>query len=714
MPTLLEKNTLIPDASITKDVAADTRAIDYIIRFIEKRLPLRNVVPINPQGIGDKVLVLQASTGSGKSVTVAPEIYKNFHERIGRNIAVTQPRVISATSTPLEIIKYYNMTLGKDIGFVTGAFSQNATRGVIYMTIGVLTQHFKMLDDEQLIRRYSVIIIDEVHERSINADLTLYMIKRFLQRNYSNPRCPFVILMSATIDTGKISRYFDKAPVIKVRGESYPIQDNYVSTPVSNFAMSAAFKAIELHNQNTDDYDTDKRDILIFAHSVAAIDSIVRVLEKHSDTKNPIIPISLTSAEYRTVGPSIQKLYGKIPSNARRVIVATNVAETSVTIDTLKYCIDTGMYNAVEYNPVGDMTTIIVKPVAQSMATQRRGRVGRKTSGQFYALYTAGDFKKLVPDQYPGIIVEESTANILAQIVVESKVQKIKDFNASEHDAVTYRFDLLDPIPAASLHNTYSKLYHLNLIHNSGPTLHGVIASKFVRFSVESIRMVLAGYYHKANVNTLITIAAGLSAGSFQMAGYIPYDIFQGRADGWLNKVAIADEFIEFALVFDRFKRELIKNNALKWCTDNKINYNTLLAMSALRDEFLETMRYVVGLNPFENHFEHLEDTFAHNFKSGMDEVLRLKKCIYAGFHMNLLRWSSKHDSYITRRSQQVRITSSKVEKLQAKKVFDGDCQNFPQLLLYDHLVYRMNFKGAMQYKIKNAISVIDGFYSIV
>ena len=217
----------------------------------------------------DRILIIRSSTGSGKSTLLPPEFYHLFYEKDSRNIACTQPRVLNALSLPAEIVPWHSaehlaktgktqrtpLKLGQNIGYQTGNFIQKPPSGIVYMTIGILQAQLNVMTIVDFMNKYSVIFIDEAHERSINLDNTLFLLKRLVSNSYQNPKCPFVVIMSATLDTHLYCDYMlDSVPktkryknIIDIKGNVYEITDNFLKYPAESYINSAIELLITLH-----------------------------------------------------------------------------------------------------------------------------------------------------------------------------------------------------------------------------------------------------------------------------------------------------------------------------------------------------------------------------------------------------------------------------------------------------------------------------------
>lgn len=700
LPTLYSPS-VVPQKWMTaleKKKIQTMSALDYIMEFCGDRF---NKKAKNP---GEKVLVLKSGTGSGKSTSIAPTLYEQYHDKIGRNIIITQPRVLTAIDIPNEIVKYYkSMKLDDTIGFQTGILKRKPVKGVVFSTVGVLLQQLKTMTPEEVMSKYSVIIIDEVHDRSIDVEGVLYYLKKILHELYDNERCPLVILMSATFDQTVFMKYFNTKNYIEVSGLTFPIEKHFAQFDQSNYINYAMNVVEKIHIENIEDClgDDPNRDILIFVNGQKDIAELIKRLDKFNEVLNQdwgkvmkyqqdktkkggsidhkkryfIAPIPLNSDIYKRGDKDYQNLFtkqneltiefkGKKVNPVRKVIVATNIAETGVTIETLKYCIDTGYVTYAEFNPDFKSTVLYRGPVTKGMSDQRRGRVGRKAPGTWYSCYTEESYNKFLVDQYPNIITEDLTQTLLSVIVKETETTLEPTKSGSKKGFEFYSWDqsymeleqkkifnsaaidFMEYPSASSLKYSFEKLYKLGFIDkNYNPTIFGYFGNLFRKISIESVRMILAGYTHKSSIMDLITIACFLQ--------FKKMELFEKeyRSGG-------KDEMIEFVYIWNEFMAVMNKSiggtksiiqNLEKWCAKSGIKHEGLLKVAELRDEVIATM-ITMNLNPYYNGLGLKEGTYVLNDK---EEVIKIKKCIYDGFRLNLAIWDDVPRAYVLQKNRQ-------------------------------------------------------------
>ncbi|MDD2599183.1 MAG: ATP-dependent RNA helicase HrpA [Kiritimatiellae bacterium] len=355
-----------------------------------------------------QVIVVSGDTGSGKT-TQLPKIALNAG-RGGRGlIGVTQPRRLAAFTMAKRVAAELNQELGGFVG-CQHRFERLLSRKtrVKFMTDGILLAESR---GDRLLRQYDTIIIDEAHERSLNIDFLLGIIKRVLPQR----RDLKVIISSATLDVARFSAFFDNAPVIAVPGRVYPIELRWRPSPDNDEADLAA----QIANACDELIAEGEGDILVFLPGEHDIRDAAEVLKGRCLARTEIIPLlaSLPAAEQ-------QRAFTITPQ--RRIILSTNVAETSVTIPGIRYVVDSGLVRLNRYSHRTQVQRLLIEPVSQASANQRMGRCGRVAPGICIRLYGADDFKKR--EHYtPPEILRTSLASVILTML-DLNLGEVQDF----------------------------------------------------------------------------------------------------------------------------------------------------------------------------------------------------------------------------------------------------------------------------------------------
>lgn len=735
--TLLQKGKIVipPNASdYEKSRISELPAIDYVMSWFTRRMPSKRggKASIDSRGIQDRVLIVKAGTGSGKSTTLAPKLYSMFSDNDNRSIAVTQPRVLTAIDIPNKIAKIPTMSFlkfGKNLGYQTGLFINKPIRGIIFMTIGVISHQIVSMENDMFLQKYSFIVLDECHERSIDLDVAMYKLKRFISRNYKNSLCPFLVLTSATFDTMKYAKYFDCGMdnIIEVMGQTKPIAEHFTVTKCSNMIWEAMNMIVTIHEDNEHDLTPGvDGDIIVFVSKTKLTDDLTELIEAYNtklyNNKSDkfIVPITLTSASYKDQGTHYKNIYqplsniditidGVVVHPVRRVIIATPVAETGVTIDSLKYCIDSGFALSPEWNPVYGATVVMVKPVTQNMAMQRRGRVGRGFPGEWYPLFSKDIFNKLIPNTLPDIIRGEVDYLVLS-IIIE---QALPDWDGSIMTDLSVaksfdstKIDLLDPVPYDGLAYSLKKFYAIGLIdHEYKPTIKALCAVKFSHVSIESICMILNGFANGANIMDLVTIAAFMSAQvppfmrKYKRRTVIDTD---AKRAAFKTRFFIGCDMIDYLLLYNELL-VVIKSAkgdpyvALeKWCEENSVDKNAVMDILTIRDGILSSLVHM-GLTPQPSKIP-LSELLVSDFESGFIRVQKIKECIYKSWRMNTATWCDTRKKY---------ISDANYQPLEIKSDLITGTQ--PTKIIYNKITIRSVMGGPFKFYAET-ISVLDGF----
>ena len=320
-----------------------------------------------------RLIIIGGETGSGKT-TQLPKIALELG--CGRNgmIGCTQPRRIAATAMARRLAQELNCTCGKEVGSQV-RFDDRTTEETVlkFMTDGILLAELR---NDPLFSRYDCIIIDEAHERSLNIDFLLGILRNIM------PKRPDlkVAVSSATLDVERFREFFGDVPVIEVSGRTYPVEDIYLPPYEDEELSGHIARAVELLS------GFDKRgDILVFLPGEREIREAAEMLmgRNYPDTEVMMLYSRLSSAEQQRVFH---------PGRSRRIILSTNVAETSLTIPRIKFCIDSGLARISRYNPRRGIQELQIEMISQASVRQRRGRCGRTADGICVHLYSEEEF----------------------------------------------------------------------------------------------------------------------------------------------------------------------------------------------------------------------------------------------------------------------------------------------------------------------------------
>lgn len=756
MPTLFIKGNLLPRMGEKKEELDKIVPIDYIMNWISDRLPrVSSEKIIKPITISDRVIVLLSKTGSGKSTAFPTNIFLRFNRRYRKKILITQPRVLTAIDIPKGIAKEPSYTTkspyedrieyGENIGYQTKEFVKRPLKkGILFTTVGILLQFLKIMSDEDFIKQFKFIIIDEVHERSLDIDLIMLLMKDLIQRNIKNDP-PFLVVTSATIDAEKYASYFGTKTIFEVSGMTNPIDMYFLDYDTSNYINSAMDVIQKIHTEFKSDYYNEetkeidyknKGEIIIFAATTGMCMSVYNQIHSLNESlEDKIFPIILTGdsikniqIEYYYIGAPLERLTitidGKKYKPTRKIYIATNVAETGLTLDNLKYCVDIGLINAVEYNARYNSNMVFIKPATQSMVLQRRGRVGRKQRGVFFPLYSEDTFNELIVEKPPTIHTSDITDHLLNI--------RISNLNADlEH------LDLMSRPSDESIQMSLTKLYVLGALDsNKEPTEVGILMNKFQRLSVESRRMILSSIYYDVDMMDMIIIACFLEVSKKGLTerGFKGYDsIFQTKEEqsdvDYFNfnklktRLLISCDMIEFVLFYKQYMKFVEShmndiNDILQWCVDKKVNYASLLQITEMIDDVVNTVLFSININMYQLGTTSIYEDLAMSEYMGdehfIKKIVQMKKCIYEGYKMNVL---IRKDEFIFRSlitQQDVIVSSKMIRDLSYQKIGEPIIQTKPKFILYTSLSFQYS-KDDKKYKFftTGPITILDGFVDI-
>ena len=413
-----------------------------------------------------QVVVIAGETGSGKT-TQLPKICLEAGRGIYGQIGHTQPRRLAARSVASRIADELKVPLGEQVGYQV-RFSDQASDNTLVklMTDGILLAE---IQHDRFLNRYDTLIIDEAHERSLNIDFLLGYIKLIL------PKRPDlkVIITSATIDVERFSRHFNKAPVIEVSGRAYPVELFY--RPMDDLALAgrdadqrlqqSIYSVLkEITTLEANGKGVQLGDVLVFLNGERDIRETAQFLKGAHLPHTEILPLyaRLTAAEQNRIFQS---------HTGRRVILATNVAETSLTVPGIRYVIDPGTARISRYSVRSKVQRLPIENISQASANQRKGRCGRVADGICFRLYSEEDFLSR-PEFTDAEIKRTNLAAVILQLLAmgQRDIERFPFIDRPERKAINDGFKLLHELGAVnrehrltSVGRKLSRFYRLTL-----------------------------------------------------------------------------------------------------------------------------------------------------------------------------------------------------------------------------------------------------------
>lgn len=758
LPTLLVQGNLKDPKgrpAVQKKFDKYERPIDYIIERYKNAW--------NKAGASAKIYVLKAQTASGKSTANVAEVFKEcmLGSPEQKLMLVTQPKVITAINNISQITEFNEPIIetGRNIGWSTGSNKNKPVEkpAILSATIGTLTQQLKNWDDEKFISTYRFIMIDEVHERSIDIDTTLAMLKNVFERNKNNPDFPFIVLMSATLDPEVFLDYYGipEDNFIFVSGASNEIVEHWdIEEPVRNLAGAIKDTVHKICTDVGKDDLPEEADVLVFLPGAQEITLAYGELGKlNEDLGGDFSLLKIEGRAVREENEDYKKAFypagsyterlrsGKEFKPKRRVILSTSVAETGLTLDNLKYALDAGFNKEIEFNPHYGINILATKPAPKSRITQRRGRVGRKFAGHFFPLYPKSLYDQFPRQQKPEIVIQDIMPAFIGLLQDQMKSLKGKEFALEKLDMVTriptdflisacnraYKLGLISPRikndPEAfdldfSDTDTPEKILSM-LTHTKkvsyGITPIGLIMNKFGMYSMESFRMILAGFSWDVSITDLATIAAYLELSprdfALSMKKQPRWDmIFADSKIGSFTtydqlKLIISDDFIKGIVLYSAISQKMASGKTFSagvkavrdFCEKAQIKEGGVMTFIQIREEIIEQC-INAGLGIFAHEDKTLREADKKTF---MTIIIKLKHCIYDGYKCNYL----------------MHIGDGRYAGIGAIPVnvprTIGHEGSFPQYVLFDKLSSKQDPKSGLYIITTDRISMMSGYVSI-
>ncbi|CAG5134581.1 unnamed protein product, partial [Candidula unifasciata] len=369
-----------------------------------------------------QTVVVIGETGCGKSTQIPQYLLEAGWATEGYVIGVTQPRRVACVTVATRVAEERGAILGDEVGYLIrfDDCCNDVKTKVKFMTDGMLIREIMQ---DPLLRKYSVLLIDEAHERALNTDIILGLLRKIQKKRKDLT----LIIASATLNAEEMRDFFntnetddpekDTAAILTIEGREYPVDIHYTLDPVPNYIRASVDTVMKIH------FNERPGDVIVFLTGMNEVDDVVsqliseaRKLSKDA-MKMKVLPMhgSLPSSEQ-------MKVFERTPSNTRKIVVATNIAEASITIPAITYIVDTGFVKLKAYNPKSGIESLVVVPVSQASADQRAGRAGRVRAGKAYRLYTEESYRKLPPATVP-----EMQRSDLAPVILQLKALGISN-----------------------------------------------------------------------------------------------------------------------------------------------------------------------------------------------------------------------------------------------------------------------------------------------
>ncbi|KAI5804159.1 P-loop containing nucleoside triphosphate hydrolase protein [Peziza echinospora] len=569
-----------------------------------------------------QILVFVGETGSGKTTQIPQFVlYDDLPHLHGFQVACTQPRRVAAMSVAKRVADEMDVKLGDEVGYNIRFEDVTGPKTILkYMTDGMLLR--EAMNDHNL-SRYSCIILDEAHERTLATDILMGLMKEIALRRPDLK----IVIMSATLDAQKFQRYFHDAPLLAVPGRTHPVEIYYTPEPERDYVEAALRTVLQIHATEAEG------DILLFLTGEEEIEDACRKIKLEADElmrETDCGPVSVY-ALYGTLSPAQQqRIFDPAPpprkpggQPGRKVIVSTNIAETSLTIDGIVYVVDPGFSKQKVYNPRIRVESLLVSPISKASAQQRAGRAGRTRPGKCFRLYTESAFQKeLIEQTYPEILRSN-----LASTVLELKKLGIDDL---------VHFDFMDPPAPETMMRALEELNYLACLNDDGElTALGRMASDFPLDPALAVMLINSPEFRCSN--EMLSLTALIS---------VP-QIFVRPANArkWADEAKMQfahpdGDHLTMLNAYHAFKSEASQPDPMKWCRDNFLNYRSLSSADNVRSQ----LQRIMERNDLELVSTPFEDKKYYT---------NIRRALLSGFFMQVAKRTGNGKNYVTVKDNQ-------------------------------------------------------------
>lgn len=611
------------DFSESEPTAKDPQAVDGVpkpvsheIQQVRKSLPVYQLRESFLQSIEqNQVLIVVGETGSGKTTQLPQYLYEEGYTKSAKSgsplkVGCTQPRRVAATSVATRVAEEVGCVLGEEVGYSIRFEDITSDKTAIkYVTDGMLLREFMT---DPLLSSYSALMIDEAHERTVSTEIVLTLLKDIIKERKDLK----LIIASATINASKFSDYFDGAPIFNIPGRRFPVDICYTKNPEANYIQAAITTVFQIHLK-----ENVPGDILVFLTGQEEIETMEETLNDACHKLGDLIKNMIVAPIYANMPPKLQqRIFEPTPPHSRKVILATNIAETSITIDGVRYVIDPGYVKENVFNPSTGMESLVAVPCSRASADQRAGRAGRVGPGKCYRLYTKWSFyNELQPNPTPEILRVN-----LSTVVLLLLSMGITDL---------VHFDFMDPPNSQTLVKSLELLYALGALNAKGELTK--TGRKMAEFPMDPMfcKCLLVSSDFGVTAETLSIMSMLSESGSLF---YRPKDKKE-QADK--KKESFSHEAGDHLALLNIWEQWAESGFSNIWCEDNFLQYRTLKRAKDIRTQ-LERLCRKIGIE-----VEPREDT--------TNRITKIQKTLFSGFFPNLARLSKLGTSYVLLKKKQ-------------------------------------------------------------
>ncbi|TDZ23036.1 putative ATP-dependent RNA helicase DHX35 [Colletotrichum orbiculare MAFF 240422] len=579
-----------------------------------------------------QVIIVVGQTGSGKTTQIPQFLEAAGWCDDGKVVGITQPRRVAATTVAVRVAEEFGCEVGKEVGYaIRFEDATSAQTRIKFMTDGLLIREALM---DPLLTRYSVIMVDEAHERSISTDILLGLLKKIMKKR---PELR-IIISSATIQAEEFLKFFttnpgdepketdtkaagddngttnprpddEKGAIVSLEGRAFPVDILYLESPTDNYLERAITTVFDIHeNEN-------EGDILVFLTGRDEIDNACQaVADRLLDAKYPedkklqALPLyaGLTTEQQMYV-------FDKPPEGTRKVVFATNIAEASITIDGIVYVVDCGFAKLRAYNPRTSIETLTSVPISKASANQRAGRAGRTRPGKCFRLYTEDSFLTL-----PEVTIPEVQRSNLAPFILQLKALGIDN---------VLRFNFLTAPPSELMAKALELLYSLGALDEYAK-LTRPLGLRMAEIALEPmLGKTLLSAASFGCLSEMLTIAAMISAGGNNVWFY--HDGERKGMETSRRKFAVEEgDHLTLLNVYHAFVTKGKKES--KFCREHNLNFKTMTRAVSIRAQlkrFLERFGMTV-----DESFSRARD------RDNIQKAEQIRRCLTGGYFAHAAR----------------------------------------------------------------------------
>jgi len=542
--------------------------------LVNQDLPIMRVLPDLLRAVREnQIVVVVGETGSGKTTRLPISLLKDgAYTGI---VACTQPRRVAAMSVAKRVAEESGRPVGSLVGYsIRFEDCTSKETRVKYMTDGILLR--ESLNDPDL-DKYSVVVMDEAHERSLNTDVLFGITKRVLR----NRRDFRLVVTSATLDAERFASFFGGASIFRIPGRTFKVESYFAKTPMVDYVDAAVKQVLQIHLTLPPGdilvFMTGQEDITCTCELVAErlgqilhlndSDEASQLEQKKKLAKSKLLVLPM----YSTLPTDLQsKIFDPALPGQRKCVVSTNIAETSLTVDGIRYVVDTGLTKMKVFNPKIGMDSLRLVPVSQAAANQRAGRAGRTSEGYCYRLYTEYQFKE---EMLQMAVPEIQRTNLGAVILLLKSlgVNRAQDF------------DFMDPPPTENLVDSLNQLWVLGAVDSDGNLTP--LGRRMVDFPLDPAlsKMLIFADQEKCT-SEIVTLVSMLNVPD---VFFRPPDRAEEADQARERFVVPESDHLTLVNVYNQWLRN---KKASAWCSQHFLHGKALRRAQDIREQLVEVM----------------------------------------------------------------------------------------------------------------------------